>query len=85
MHAFETQARTPQVAHNRAYNADSLRYTKNVKAFDATTDEFVVQVNRAGQIARVPAGDARVAHPHLPVAARQHLNKLAKQAKAGIS
>jgi hypothetical protein len=84
MYAFETQARTPDAAGNRAYNADSLRYTKNVSEFDTATDEFIVQVNRAGQIARVPAGDARVAYPHLPVPARQHLNKLARQAK-GIS
>lgn len=84
-YAFETQARTPDAAGNRAYNADSLRYKNNVKAFDASTDEFIVQVNRAGEIRRVPAADARVAYPHLPIDAREHLGALARAAKAGIS
>lgn len=81
-HAFETQARTPTEAHNRAYNADSLRYPSNVVGYDGS--EFIVKVNRAGQVRRVPAADARVAYPHLPAAAKQKLNSLAKQAK-GIS
>ena len=84
-YAFETQAKTPTEAHNRAYNADSLRYEKNVHGFDPIKDEFIVKVNKAGEIRRVPAADARVAYPHLPVAAKQRLNSLAKQAKAGIS
>lgn len=83
-YAFETQAKTPTEAHNRAYNADSLRYEKNVHGFDPIKDEFIVKVNKAGEIRRVPAADARVAYPHLPVAAKQKLNSLAKQAK-GIS
>jgi hypothetical protein len=83
-YAFETQARTPTEAHNRAYNADSLRYEKNVHGFDPIKDEFIVKVNKAGEIRRVPAADARVAYPHLPVAAKQKLNSLAKAAK-GIS
>jgi len=83
-YAFETQAKTPTEAHNRAYNADSLRYEKNVHGFDPIKDEFIVKVNKAGEIRRVPAADARVAYPYLPVAAKQKLNSLAKQAK-GIS
>lgn len=82
MHAFETQARTPTEAHNRAYNADSLRYPNNVVGYDG--NEFIVKVNRAGEIKRVPAADARVAYPYLPIAAKQKLNSLAKAAK-GIS
>jgi hypothetical protein len=81
-YAFETQAKTPTEAHNRAYNADSLRYPNNVMGYDGS--EFIVKVNRAGQVRRVPAADARVAYPYLPVAAKQKLNSLAKQAK-GIS
>lgn len=82
-YAFETQARTPTEAHNRAYNADSLRYPSNVVGYDGS--EFIVKVNRAGQVRRVPAADARVAYPHLPAAAKARLNKLAKDARSSAT
>lgn len=84
-YAFETHAKTPKEAGNRAYNADSLRYHDNVHGFDPVREEFIVQVNKAGEVRRVPATDARVAYPHLPADAKAKLNKLAKEARSSAT
>jgi hypothetical protein len=78
-HAFDTNARTPDEASNRAYAAYRLRQPRNVRGYDPDMG-FTVQLNGRGQQAVVTRADARVAMRHLPASARQHLNALARKA-----
>lgn len=77
--AFDTNARTPTEASNRAYAAYRLRKPANVKGYDPDMG-FTVTLNGKGQQAVVTRDDARAAMKYLPAGARQHLNALAKKA-----
>lgn len=72
-------ARTPKLAHNRAYAADTLARPDRILGYDATQG-FLVELNREKQQrGLVSLADARVAFPHLPKAAKVRIGELVKQ------
>ena len=83
--AFETGARTPKDAHNRAYAADTMRMPDRIVGYDSR-EGFSVMLNKSkGQIGTVPGVDANAVYPHLPKPAQLRMRALQRKAVAPMA
>lgn len=80
--AFESGARTPKEAHNRAYAADTMAMPDRILGYDSKAG-FTVMLNKAkGQTGTVSGHDANAVYPHLPRPAQARMRQMQRAAKA---
>ena len=80
--AFESGARTPKEAHNRAYAADTMSMPDRILGYDSKAG-FTVMLNKTkGQTGTVSGHDANAVYPHLPRPAQVRMRQMQRAAKA---